>query len=63
VPIYVQYSLGEEWLAQLPLFGRLVFSNPVVLAVLLGVGLHAALNLALGGDDDRVAPQQVHPPA
>ncbi|MEE9208166.1 MAG: solute carrier family 23 protein [Gemmatimonadota bacterium] len=63
VPIYVQYSLGEEWLAQLPLFGRLVFSNPVVLAVLLGVGLHDALNLALGGDDDRVAPQQVHPPA
>ncbi|MEN8144524.1 MAG: solute carrier family 23 protein [Gemmatimonadota bacterium] len=50
VPVYAQYVLGEPWLAELPLFGRLVFSNPVVLAVLLGVGLHAALNLARRAD-------------
>jgi xanthine/uracil permease len=49
LPIYARYSLGEGWLASLPSFASLVVTNPVVLAVLLGVGLHAILNLAAGG--------------
>jgi len=49
LPVYARYVLGAEWLASLPSFASLVITNPVVLAVLLGVGLHAILNLAAGG--------------
>jgi uracil-xanthine permease len=46
LPVYARYVLGSEWLDSLPAFASLVVANPVVLAVLLGVGLHAILNLA-----------------
>lgn len=49
LPVYARFVLGAEWLASLPSFASLVVANPVVLAVLLGVGLHAILNLATGG--------------
>lgn len=52
LPAYARYVLGSEWLGSLPAFAGLIVTNPVVLAVLLGVGLHAILNLAAGGGGD-----------
>ncbi|MFQ5679203.1 MAG: uracil-xanthine permease family protein [Gemmatimonadota bacterium] len=46
VPVYVRFSLGEAWVANLPTALSLFLTNPVVLAVLLGVGLNLAFNLA-----------------
>jgi uracil-xanthine permease len=46
VPSYLRFSLGTEWIEALPTMVGIVVTNEVVLAVLLGVGLHAALNLA-----------------
>ena len=48
VPVYVRFSLGEVWLDGLPLFLRLVVTNPVVLAVVAAVGLNLAAML-IGG--------------
>ena len=48
VPVYVRFSLGEVWLDRLPLFPRLVVTNPVVLAVAAAVGLNLAAML-IGG--------------
>lgn len=50
VPIYVQQTLGEAWLATQPMLLRLVLTNTVVLAVILAVGLHLVLNILLKGD-------------
>lgn len=50
VPLHVRFVLGEEWLAGFPVLAGLVLTNPVVLAVLLGVGLNLALNLLPGGE-------------
>jgi uracil permease len=50
VPIYVQQTLGEAWLATQPMLFRLVLTNTVVLAVILAVGLHLVLNILLKGD-------------
>ncbi|MFQ5889977.1 MAG: uracil-xanthine permease family protein [Gemmatimonadota bacterium] len=47
LPVYVRFGLGEAWLTEIPTLGRLVLTNPVVLAVLLGVGLQLTLNLIL----------------
>jgi xanthine/uracil permease len=55
LPIHARYGLGTEWLEALPPFSGLVVTNPVVLAVLLGVGLHAILNLVAGGGVDEAA--------
>jgi xanthine/uracil permease len=49
LPAYARYVLGSEWLESLPAFASLVVTNPVVLAVLLGVSLHAILNLGTSG--------------
>lgn len=50
VPIYTRYALGEAWLVQQPAFYRLLLSNTVVLAVVLGVGLNLLLNIVLRGE-------------
>ena len=55
LPVHARYGLGTGWLEALPPFAGLVVTNPVVLAVLLGVGLHAALNLVAGGGVDEAA--------
>ena len=52
VPIYVRHGLGEGWLAQQTALLRLLSTNTVVLAVVLGVGLNLLLNIILGGDDE-----------
>lgn len=49
VPIYTRYALGEVWLEALPAIARLLFTNTVVLAVILAVGLNLLLNILLGG--------------
>ena len=51
IPAHLHFALGEPWVGALPPVVRLVLTSPVVLAVLLGVGLHAVLNLALGGGE------------
>jgi uracil-xanthine permease len=45
LPSYLRFSLGREWIEALPTIVGILIANEVVLAVLLGVGLHAALNL------------------
>ncbi len=52
VPIYTRYALGEAWLDQLPALARLLLTNTVVLAVVLGVGLNLLLNIVLGGSEE-----------
>ncbi len=52
IPIYTRYGLGEAWLGQQSAFSRLLLSNTVVLAVILGVGLNLLLNIVLGGDKE-----------
>ncbi len=54
IPVYTRYALGAEWLEQLPALYRLLLSNTVVLAVVLGVGLNLLLNIILGGDMEEV---------
>ncbi len=54
VPIYCRFALGEAWLDQLPALVRLLATNTVVLAVVLGVGLNLLLNIVLGGDKEGV---------
>ena len=49
VPIYCRYALGAQWLEGLPALPRLLATNTVVLAVVLGVGLNLLLNILLGG--------------
>lgn len=51
VPPYVRFGLGETWLAALPALASLVLTNPVVLAVLLGVGLNLAFGIVLAERD------------
>ena len=46
LPSYLRFALGTEWIEALPTIVGITVTNEVVLAVLLGVGLHAALNLA-----------------
>ncbi len=46
LPSYLRFSLGTEWIEAIPTIVGILVTNEVVLAVLLGVGLHAALNLA-----------------
>lgn len=55
LPAYARYVLGSEWFESLPVLASLIVTNPVVLAVLLGIGLHAILNLAAGGGGDEAA--------
>ncbi|MFQ5739877.1 MAG: uracil-xanthine permease family protein [Acidobacteriota bacterium] len=52
IPVYAKFRLGEVWLGQLPTFPRLILTNPVILAVLLGIGLNLLLNVVLGGEED-----------
>ena len=52
VPIYSQFVLGEEWLAGLPSFVRLLVTNTVVLAVITGMSLNLLLNILLGGENE-----------
>lgn len=52
IPLYVQNSLGEIWLATLPTLLRLTLTNTVVLAVLLAVGLNLLLNIVLKGEQE-----------
>lgn len=52
IPLYVQNTLGAEWLDALPTLLRLVLTNTVVLAVLLAVGLNVLLNIILKGDSE-----------
>lgn len=47
IPVYTRYVLGEAWLNGLPGTLRLLVTNTVVLAVLLGIGLNVLLNLVL----------------
>lgn len=51
VPLYARFGLGETWLAALPALLSLVVTNPVVLAVLLGVGLNLAFGIVLAERD------------
>ena len=53
VPAYARFGLGEPWLEGLPLFARLVVTNPVVLGVLVAVGLNG-LASRLAPDDPGV---------
>ncbi|MFQ5691167.1 MAG: uracil-xanthine permease family protein [Gemmatimonadota bacterium] len=48
VPTYVSFTLGASWLEALPPLVALVLTNPVVLAVLLGVILNLLLDSAAG---------------
>ena len=50
-PVYCNYVLGEPFLAQLPIFMRLLLTNTVVLAVMLAVGLNVILNIVMKGDE------------
>ena len=52
VPIYTRFVLGEAWLVQQPALYRLLLSNTVVLAVVLGVGLNLLLNIILRGEEE-----------
>ncbi len=54
VPIYTRYGLGEGWLEELPALSRLLLTNTVVLAVVLGVGLNLLLNILMGGSKEEV---------
>ncbi len=54
VPVYTRFALGAEWLEQLPALYRLLLSNTVVLAVVLGVSLNLLLNIVLGGETEEV---------
>ncbi len=55
IPLYVQNTLGAEWLDALPVLLRLTLTNTVVLAVLLAVGLNLLLNIVLKGDREEGA--------
>ena len=51
VPIYVEHGLGQAWLDGVPSFVGMLLTNRVVLAVLLAVGLNAAVRgLERGGE-------------
>ena len=49
VPVYVRFALGESWLAGISILGRMVLTNPVVIAVVLAVGSHALLTAVGSG--------------
>ncbi len=51
VPPYVRYVLGDEWLQPLPVLVRLLVTNPVVIAVLLGVGGQLLVEVGRGSED------------
>lgn len=51
LPVYTRFGLGEAWLDGLPALLRLSVTNPVVLAVLLGVGLNLLL-VVLPGEEE-----------
>lgn len=50
LPVYARFGLGEAWLEGLPALLRLSVTNPVGLAVLLGVGLNLLL-VVLPGEE------------
>ncbi|MFQ5568259.1 MAG: uracil-xanthine permease family protein [Rhodothermales bacterium] len=60
IPVYVQHTLGEAWLATLPSFVRLLLTNTVVLAVLLAVGLNLLLNIIMKGEAEEDGSRSPH---
>ena len=52
LPNYAAQTLGPEWLETLPQVLRLIVTNPVVLAVLLGIGLNLVVR-SLGSISSR----------
>ena len=50
IPAYVKSAL-PDWLAAQPPLVNLLLTNTVVLAMLLGIGLHGLLNRVLGGEE------------
>lgn len=45
IPIYANFVLAEPLLSRLPIFLKLLFTNTVVLAVILAIGLNMILNI------------------
>ncbi len=62
IPVYARFVLGEEWLSRLPVAGRLLVTNTVVLAVIVAIGLNLLLNILLKGEAERVE-TAAEPPA
>ncbi|RMF61325.1 MAG: xanthine permease [Calditrichaeota bacterium] len=59
VPIYSRFTLGKEWLENLPAFLRLLSTNTVVLAVFSSISLNIILNFfqpTSRGKEDKNSP-------